>query len=374
MEENCESMIYFYVKFLKKNSDNDFSSNKEYLYKTEDTVLVNEVLDSFRRVDNFSPYSSKARVTRIVSCNEALNTNIDIKEVVITAKHIAKDVINNWNTINERLDFTNFDPFDTDFNLFNTITGPTNTFNSYFAKFEPNPEIEVNTKDKKEKTMNMNSIFKNMNLDFGKVIDNQIAYSIKGMAVGSNIGTAQESYKTYDGEITDVTGLVIKDMPLYKMPVAIKDIAEGDMVIHQGRAVIVEVINDDGTLVVVDVANATEITIYPVKNIFGFNFYTKIVNPFNGMLNEVNDDNPFGNMLPYMMLMNSSSMDKNDILIMCLMSGNTMMGDNMNMLMPFMLFNRNDEETKGDNDFITAMLMMNMMNANQAKTKNVEED
>lgn len=360
-------MIYFYVKFLKKNSDNDFSSNKEYLYKTKDTVLVNEVLDSFRRVDNFTPYSSKARVTRIVSCNEALNTNIDIKEVVITAKHIAKDVINNWNTINEHLDFT-------DFNLFNTIAYPINTSNSCFAKFEPNPEIEANTKDKKEKTMNMNSIFKNMNLDFGKVIGNQIAYSIKGMAVGSNVGTAQESYKTYDGEITDVTGLVIKDMPLYKMPVAIKDITEGDMVIHQGRAVIVELINDDGTLVVVDVANATEITIYPVKNIFGFNFYTKIVNPFNGMLNEVNDDNPFGNMLPYMMLMNSSSMDKNDILMMCLMNGNTMMGDNMNMLMPFMLFNRNDEETKGDNDFITAMLMMNMMNANQAKTRNVEED
>ena len=170
-------------------------------------------------------------------------------------------MINNWNTINKRLDFTDFNPF-------NTIAYPINTFNSRFAKFEPNPEIEVNTKDKKEKTMNMNSIFKNMNLDFGKVIGNQIAYSIKGMAVGSNIGTAQESYKTYDGEITDVTGLVIKDMPLYKMPVAIKDIAEGDMVIHQGNAVIVEAINIDGTLTVVDVANSTETTIFPRKEYF----------------------------------------------------------------------------------------------------------
>ena len=379
-------MTYFYVKFLKKNSDSDFSSGKEYLYKTRETVLVGEVLDSFERVDNFIPYSNKARVTRIVSENEAINSNIDIKEVIINAKHLAKDaIVNNdtakvfinketganlglklddsdWITISGYPNFIETTPL-------NTLNYPSDICSSHTLNFT-SPEIKTNTENKKEKTMNMNSIFKNMNLDFGKVIGNQIAYSVKGMAVGANVGTAQESYKTYDGEITDVTGLVIKDMPLYKMPVAIKDISEGDMVMHQGRAVIVEATNDDGTLVVVDVANATETTIFPVKNIFGFNFYTKIVNPFNGMLGEVNDNNPFGNMLPFMMLMDTSSADKSDMLMMAMMMGQTCA--DMNMLMPFMLLGGNGE-TGEKNDVLTMMMAMNMMNANKVN-KEINSD
>ena len=201
-----------------------------------------------------------------------------------------------------------------------------------------------------EKNMNVNSMFKNMNFEFGKVKDNTIAYSIKGMAVGTNVGTAQESYKTYNGDIVDVTGLVFKDIPLYKMPVAIKDITEGDMVIHQKKPVIVEVINDDGTLLVVDVANASEITIFPVKNIFGFNFYTKIVNPFASMMGGATPDNPFGNMLLLMMF--SDGGDKDDMLPMLMMMNGGMA--NMNSILPFLMMS----DSKGDMKDMALMMML----------------
>ena len=40
-------MTYFYVRFLKKNTENVFSSDKLYLYKTRDCVYEGQVLDSF---------------------------------------------------------------------------------------------------------------------------------------------------------------------------------------------------------------------------------------------------------------------------------------------------------------------------------------
>ena len=301
-------MFYYAVKFLKKDSTEAFNSDKEYIYKTDKILKNGSILISFKRKDKMVPYSSSAKVIRLVDGQEAeMNTPCGIAEIEIL-KMKEPDTLLNCCDIMEK-----------------------------YTKEE-------------EKNMNVNSMFKNMNFEFGKVKDNTIAYSIKGMAVGTNVGTAQESYKTYDGDVVDVTGLVFKDIPLYKMPVAIKDITEGDMVIHQKKPVIVEVINDDGTLLVVDVANASEITIFPVKNIFGFNFYTKIVNPFASMMGGATPDNPFGNMLLLMMF--SDGGDKDDMLPMLMMMNGGMA--NMNSILPFLMMS----DSKGDMKDMALMMML----------------
>lgn len=373
-------MTYFYVRFLKKNTENVFSSDNSYLYKTRDCVYEGQVLDSFCRVDCSIPYHNKARVIRICSEEEAEGRNIDIKEVTIKTSHCPEDV---------RLSLKTKGCFaqsgETAIASLNVYNLP--QYNAQYAKWEDRPlsyspldvhmlfvsqdkdtsvNTNTNTTVKKEKSMNINSIFKNMNLDFGKVTDNSIAYSVKGMAVGSNIGTEQESYKTYDGEITDVTGLVIKDMPLYKMPVAIKDIKKDDMVIHQGKPVIVTNKDKSGLLEVVDVASATKSTIFPVKNVFGFNFYTKIVNLFADTLGGINENNPFGSMPFMLMLMDKDNGETNGdksslsemLLLMMMQGGAQNMNMNMNNLMlPLLMANENGG--RFDTSLLLAFSMMN---------------
>lgn len=378
-------MTYFYVRFLKKNTENVFSSDKLYLYKTRDCVYEGQVLDSFCRVNYSIPYHSKARVVRICSEEEAEGRNIDIKEVTIKISHCSEDIRLSLKT---KGGFAQSEEMTTaSLNVYYP-----RQYNSQYAKWEDRAlsyspldghmlfvpqdkdtfvNTNTNTTVKKEKSMNINSIFKNMNLDFGKVTDNSIAYSVKGMAVGSNIGTEQESYKTYDGEITDVTGLVIKDMPLYKMPVAIKDIKKDDMVIHQGKPVIVTNKDKSGLLEVVDVASATKSTIFPVKNVFGFNFYTKIVNLFADTLGGINENNPFGSMPFMLMLMDKdngeTNRDKSSLSemlpLMMMMQGDAQnMNMNMNNLMlPLLMANENGG--RFDTGLFLAFSMLNNNNS-----------
>lgn len=344
-------MFYYAVKFLKKDSTEAFSSDKEYIYKTDKILKNGSILISFKRKDKMVPYSSSAKVIRLVGGQEAeMNTPCGIAEIEIL-KMKEPDTLLNCCDIDVSSYFT---PIYSNYWGLNSIAGGVNVATCNSLTCEEIDKIVDNHMKKytkeEEKNMNVNSMFKNMNFEFGKVKDNTIAYSIKGMAVGTNVGTAQESYKTYNGDIVDVTGLVFKDIPLYKMPVAIKDITEGDMVIHQKKPVIVEVINDDGTLLVVDVANASEITIFPVKNIFGFNFYTKIVNPFASMMGGATPDNPFGNMLLLMMF--SDGGDKDDMLPMLMMMNGGMA--NMNSILPFLMMS----DSKGDMKDMALMMML----------------
>ena len=344
-------MFYYAVKFLKKDSTEAFSSDKEYIYKTDKILKNGSILISFKRKDKMVPYSSSAKVIRLVDGQEAeMNTPCEIQEIEILKMKEPDTLLICCDTDVGSY----FTPTYSNYLGLNSIAGGVNVGTCNSLTYEEIDKIVDNHMKKytkeEEKNMNVNSMFKNMNFEFGKVKDNTIAYSIKGMAVGTNVGTAQESYKTYDGDVVDVTGLVFKDIPLYKMPVAIKDITEDDMVIHQKKPVIVEVINDDGTLLVVDVASASEITIFPVKNIFGFNFYTKIVNPFSPIMGGATPDNPFGNMLLLMML--SEGEDGNDMLPMLMMMNGGMA--NMNSILPFLMMS----DSKGDMKDMALMMML----------------
>lgn len=242
--------------------------------------------------------------------------------------------------------------------------------------------------------MNTTSIFKSMNFDFGKIEDGSVAYSVKGIAVGLNkeiaikedceegvgrygrarkIEKQSNRYLTYcNNEIIDVTDLIIRDIPLYKMPVAIKDIVAGDMVLHQGQAVVVKSVNKDGTLVIVNVVDATQATIFPIKNIFGFNFYTKIVNLFANTLGGLNENNPFGSMPFMFMLANNNSEEGSsfsDLMLLSMMQNNSNnFGIDNSMLPLLMAGNSNDKS-----GLFFALSMMQNQNQNIAQQKQEEK-
>lgn len=201
-----------------------------------------------------------------------------------------------------------------------------------------------NTKEKN----NMNSMF---NFDFGPVNSNSVRMSMYGLAV-KNKDSKYVSYNASTDEIFDVEIFNFDGAKfLYKMPVAIKDIAIGDVVVHNHAPMFVVAIPKDGkSLKVVDPINGEKKEIMLTKSPFGFNFVTKIVNFLAGAFNaaEVSESNPFGNMwmfalmsdkdtfsefLPLMMMSNGSNINPQMIPLMMMSDAKSSVKDILPMLM-----------------------------------------
>ena len=158
-----------------------------------------------------------------------------------------------------------------------------------------------------------NTMKTNFNFEFGPVKDG-IKFSPFGLAILNKEG----NYVTYkDGGVTDTMGITfdIKGMA-YKMPVAIKDLKVNDLIINKGKPVYITAISGND-IEVVDVYEGEKKTVIPTKNVFGFNFVTKVVSfvNFEGM--NPNSDNPFGNILPFLMLSEDTDFfggDNNDMM------------------------------------------------------------
>ena len=196
-------------------------------------------------------------------------------------------------------------------------------------------ETKINSNERKESnTMNM---FSALNLDFGPVASNIIRISPFGLA----IKTANREWHTYDAtnqKIVDVSdfSFSLGDTPiLYKMPVAPAAVAVGDLILHNGVPVYVidfeDTANKAAGIIVIDTDSNERKTILPVCNVFNFNFITKVVSLFNfgtganSLFGTPSADQPFGNILPMMMMSemfgkDSKSGDKTDIFTMMMMS------------------------------------------------------
>lgn len=95
------------------------------------------------------------------------------------------------------------------------------------------------------------------------------------------------------------------------MPAAIKDLRAGDMVLHRGKPMYVQSVEEDG-IHCIDILNSENKVIVPVTNMFGFNFVTKVVFLMNFNAAQPSAENPFGNLMPFMM-MSSVNDDQNVI-------------------------------------------------------------
>ena len=171
-----------------------------------------------------------------------------------------------------------------------------------------------------------------MKFDFGPV-DSSVHMSMYGMAIKNASGT----YVAYDANSKQIMDVDILNFDgankfIYKMPATLSQIAAGDVVIHARKPMFVQEVREDNRLCVMDIFDGEEKTIVPAKSPFGFDFVTKVVSLFN-FNGSADASNPFGNMLPFLMLSDSSRTDTENLLPLMLMAGG-----NMDMSNPMMLW------------------------------------
>lgn len=200
--------------------------------------------------------------------------------------------------------------------------------------------------------MEMNKMFGKM--EFGPVKGYHLSHL--GIALKNAAGEVV-SYDRTKNEIVnvdlidfDATGMI------YAMPTAIKDVKVGDVIRHtNGNAVFVTSV--DNGIYVVDVAAGEKKEILPTKSMFGFDFVTKIVSFVDFGAANASAENPFGNMLPLMMLSGNGNM-KDMLLPMMLMNGGKMDFGSMDMSNPLLMMAlMGGSESK---DFFPILMMSQM--------------
>lgn len=193
------------------------------------------------------------------------------------------------------------------------------------------------------------------NFDFGPCTNDNVRMSMYGLAVQNNAGV-WVSYNSKAGEIIDVDILNFDGRKyMFKMPVATKEVAVGDIIVH--NRVPMFVIGTDEGIVAVDPRAGEEKKIIPTTNMFGFNFVTKIVSMFDAVGQAPTPDNPFGNMLP-LMLMSDDGKGFDPMMLMLMMNSNGSTSTGFDMSNPMMLYFLMGKDGKGS-DMLPLMMMMN---------------
>lgn len=208
-------------------------------------------------------------------------------------------------------------------------------------------------KDNEEKENKM----KGFNFDFGKITNDSIRMSMYGMAVKNTSGV-WTAYDKSTGDLMDVDVFNFDGSNfLFKMPVAIKDIAVGDVIIHARKPMFVISKTEAGDLVAVDPVAGEKKTIMPIRSPFGFNFATKVISLFDNLMGNSeapSADNPFGNL--WMLMLMDGKSDMKDMLIpMMLMS---QANGSTNAFNPMMLMLMNDGDMK---DIALPLMLMNQV-------------
>ena len=216
------------------------------------------------------------------------------------------------------------------------------------ADFQKKVDKETKCVEKENETM-----MKGINFDFGPC-GNTVRLSMYGMAI-QNVAGEWVSYNPDSKEIINVDVFNIADggKYMYKMPVAIADVKIGDIVIHNRVPMFVTAINENGTFEVTDVRAGETKSIIPTRNMFGFNFMTKVVSLFGAFTDAPTADQPFGNMLPFLMMDDNKDIDPMMMFMMMNQGGSNMFSNPM--MMYFLM---------KDNKDIDPMAMFLMMSQN----------
>lgn len=164
------------------------------------------------------------------------------------------------------------------------------------------------------------------------------------------------------GEIVDVDLIDFNaENMVYAMPCAIKDVKKGDVIRHvNGNAVFVT--STEGGIHVVDVAAGEKKEILPTKSMFGFDFVTKIVSLIDFSAMNASADQPFGNMLPLMLLSDNKSSMRDMLPMMMLMNGGNAGLGGFDMSNPFVMMALMGNGGSEGNDFFSMVMAMQLMN------------
>ena len=212
-------------------------------------------------------------------------------------------------------------------------------------------EMKENENIFKEKKGDKN--MKGFNFEFGTCEKDNVRMSMYGLAVQNATGS-WVSYNATSKSVIDVDILNVDCRKyMFKMPVAMKDIKVGDVVIHNKKPMFV--VDKTNGLTVIDVVAGEEKKILLTKNMFGFDFATKVVSMFDMSGANATADSPFGKMLPLLLLGNEAEGDNDAMLMYMMMQGQSGFDPMMMMLL------------MGDNKSSNMLPLMFMMNQNKPK-------
>lgn len=206
-------------------------------------------------------------------------------------------------------------------------------------------------KERENKKMDTNKMF---NFEFGPVSNECYRLSPYGIAVN----TSKNGWVSYNAKTQEVFNVDVINFDaskvIYKMPVALSAIAAGDILMHCGKPVFVrEVRLDRGIVSAVDFTTSTLVDILPVKSPFGFNFFTKVCSliDFTNAAS-ANADNPFGNLLPFMLMGNNQNNNDFDPTLAFFMMNNGNMDFKNNPMAWYFLMNQS-----GNNNILPFLFM-----------------
>lgn len=309
-----------------------------FYYKI-DSDTQNPILDSwfhyrFSKSSSFGQYFIK----------EYLNTeekNMGFSKIS-NSNDIFSTTINNSNDTTE----ANIATINTDWNI--TLDANVNKVDIERLEQEIDKlKVEIKNKEKEDKNM--------FDFDFGKVNSDAIRLSAYGIAV-KNASNIWVSYDAKSEQIINVDILNISgNNLLYKIPVAFSQIKTGDTIIHARKPMfIVDFTEDHKAFVAVDIMAGEEKTIIPCKSPFGFDFVTKVVSIMD-FGPAPDSTNPFGNMLPLMLMGDNKELDPMMMYFCMGMGGNN---QQINLMMMYMLMG---DKGKNSDDLFKMMAISNMM-------------
>ena len=187
----------------------------------------------------------------------------------------------------------------------------------------------------------------NIDFSFGPYNTSSIRLSPYGMAVKNNadkwVSYDKETRKLIDVEVFNIK--IESSKIFYKIPKAVNDVIPGDILLHNSKLVFVENVREDGKFEVIDPAEGIALIIIPTVSPFGFNFVTQIVS-LTDCMPEATADNPFGNLLPFML----GNGDSNGLLLAMMLRKNKDFNIDP-MMMAFMCTGKSD---------MTPFLLMNL--------------
>lgn len=211
-------------------------------------------------------------------------------------------------------------------------------------------EVKSNKEVKKEKGEDsMNNLAKKMFGEIGQLKSGVAALTFNGQIAFKRENGDYVRYNTETKAIENQMDLVIKgtEKMIFIMPYNV--VAVGDILKYRDKFAQVVAIKENGSLIAIDFETSTEIVILKETNIFGIQFYMKVVSLLN-----MQDPNMPGGFNP-MMLMLLNKEDKDDDMMKVILMSQMFTGQGMNPLMMMAMINNNNES-----DMINTILLLQM--------------
>ena len=214
-------------------------------------------------------------------------------------------------------------------------------------------EVKSNKEVEKEKGEdNMNNLAKKIFGEIGQLKSGIAALTFNGQIAFKRENGDYVRYNTETKAMENQMDLVIKgtEKMMYVMPYNV--VAVGDILKYRDKFAQVVAIKENGSLIAIDFETGTEIVILKETNIFGIQFYMKVVSLLN-----MQDPNMPGGFNPMMlMLLNKEDKEnKDDDMMKAILMSQMFTGQGMNPLMMMAMINNNNES-----DMINTILLLQM--------------